>query len=145
MQKITYDAKAYINENPSVPATNKVQAADLNEIKTVVNANADATHTWVELARKTGAVSMNLPNNYRDLLVIIKLQGGDNTWLTINLPETLVSQFDSAMGFNSGYYRSASINAMGRVSVSSTSIILNQAYLNGNDVLSSTQWVVYYR
>lgn len=145
MQKITYDAKAYINENPSVPATNKVQAADLNEIKTVVNANADATHTWVELGRKTGAVSMNLPNNYRDLLVILKLQGGDNTWLSINLPEALLSQFDSSMGFNSGYYRSASINAMGRVSVSSTSIILNQAYLNGNDVLSSTQWVVYYR
>ena len=54
MQKITYDAKAYINENPSVPAINKVQAADMNEIKTVVNTNADATHTWVELGVKQG-------------------------------------------------------------------------------------------
>lgn len=145
MQKITYDAKAYINENPSVPATNKVQAADLNEIKTVVNANADATHTWVELGRKTGAGSITLPNDYRDLLAIIKLQGGDNTWLSIDLPEALLSQLENSMGFNSGYYRSAGINGMGRVSVNTTTISLSQAYLNGNDVLSTTDWVVYYR
>jgi hypothetical protein len=41
IQKITYSNKAYINENASIAATNKVQATDMNEIKSVVNNNAD--------------------------------------------------------------------------------------------------------
>ena len=146
MQKITYDAKAYINENPSVPAANKVQAADLNEIKTVVNANADATHNWIELGTKTGAVSMTLPNDYKEILVLMKIGGLQNLFLSILIPEIFISQIVGTMSFNSGYYRGASINAMGRVSVSSTSIVLNEAWYNGNtDALSTTQWVVYYR
>lgn len=145
MQKITYDAKAYINENPSVPAINKVQAVDMNEIKTVVNTNADATHTWVELGVKQGSGSITLPNDYKEILVIINLQDNANAWLTLNIPQNLIVNFTGSMGFNSGYYRSASLNAMGRVSVSSTTINLSQAYLNGTDVLSTTYMVVYYR
>jgi hypothetical protein len=38
LNQITYSNKADLNINPDVPATNKVQASDMNEIKTVVNA-----------------------------------------------------------------------------------------------------------
>lgn len=38
---ITYANKSYINQNQSVADTNKVNAADMNEIKSVVNANAN--------------------------------------------------------------------------------------------------------
>ena len=41
MSKITYTDKVALNENPSVADVNKVKASDLNEIKNVVNANAD--------------------------------------------------------------------------------------------------------
>lgn len=37
MAKITYDDKVYLNENSSVPAINKVQDVDMNEIKSVIN------------------------------------------------------------------------------------------------------------
>ena len=37
---ITYSDKSDINVNSSVPSTNKVQATDMNEIKSVVNNNA---------------------------------------------------------------------------------------------------------
>lgn len=40
---ITYSDKSDINVNSSVPSTNKVQATDMNEIKSVVNNNADVT------------------------------------------------------------------------------------------------------
>lgn len=40
MALITYADKATMNENSSVPTINKVRAADMNEIKSVVNANA---------------------------------------------------------------------------------------------------------
>lgn len=37
MAKITYNDKSYLNQNVSVPAINKVQDTDLNEIKNVIN------------------------------------------------------------------------------------------------------------
>ena len=39
MALITYDNKAFLNENSSVPDINKVKDTDMNEIKTVVNGN----------------------------------------------------------------------------------------------------------
>ena len=39
--KITYTDKQQLNANASVNAVNKCQATDMNEIKTVVNTNAD--------------------------------------------------------------------------------------------------------
>lgn len=41
MAKITYVDKVTMNENPDIPAINKCQAADMNEIKNVVNSNDD--------------------------------------------------------------------------------------------------------
>ena len=45
MGKITYADKTAINENTGVAATNKVQAADMNEIKSVVNGLIKNTQT----------------------------------------------------------------------------------------------------
>lgn len=41
VQTITYGNKSYLNENANIPATNKVQDTDMNEIKSVVNNNAN--------------------------------------------------------------------------------------------------------
>ena len=40
VQTITYGDKSFLNENANIPATNKVQDTDMNEIKSVVNNNA---------------------------------------------------------------------------------------------------------
>ena len=45
VQTITYDDKSYINLNADIPATNKVQDTDMNEIKSVVNNNASELTT----------------------------------------------------------------------------------------------------
>lgn len=39
LQNITFDNKSYINQNANVPNVNKVTDDDLNEIKSVINAN----------------------------------------------------------------------------------------------------------
>jgi hypothetical protein len=41
VQTITYGDKQYLNQNADIPATNKVQDTDMNEIKSVVNNNAN--------------------------------------------------------------------------------------------------------
>lgn len=48
MGKITYDNKVKINELTDVPAINKVQDVDMNEIKTSVNAIYDALGTGTD-------------------------------------------------------------------------------------------------
>ena len=50
MALITYQDKVTMNENPSIPVVNKVQAADMNEIKNAVNDN------WNELAKTIGTI-----------------------------------------------------------------------------------------
>lgn len=40
VQTITYGDKSFLNQNADIPATNKVQDTDMNEIKSVVNNNA---------------------------------------------------------------------------------------------------------
>lgn len=47
MALITYTDKATMNENADIPAVNKVQASDMNEIKSVVNANWNALGDYV--------------------------------------------------------------------------------------------------
>lgn len=41
IQTITYIDKQYLNQNADIPAINKVQDTDMNEIKSVVNNNAN--------------------------------------------------------------------------------------------------------
>jgi hypothetical protein len=45
VQTITYEDKQYLNENANISAINKVQDTDMNEIKAVVNNNANETNT----------------------------------------------------------------------------------------------------
>lgn len=40
--QITYNNKSFLNQNPSIPNANKVTDDDMNEIKSVVNANYQA-------------------------------------------------------------------------------------------------------
>lgn len=47
MALITYANKSTMNENASVPAVNKVQASDMNEIKNVVNGNWNALGDYI--------------------------------------------------------------------------------------------------
>lgn len=47
MSKITYANKTALNENTGVADANKVNANDMNEIKTVVNANDDTMNAMI--------------------------------------------------------------------------------------------------
>lgn len=74
MAKITYEDKVALNINPDIPDTNKCNASDMNEIKKVVNENANINEyltteqvigKWINgklLYRKIIDLG-NLPNN----------------------------------------------------------------------------------
>lgn len=48
MAKITYSTKVALNTNQSIADENKVNAADMNEIKSIVNSDADAIGTGTD-------------------------------------------------------------------------------------------------
>lgn len=143
MQTITYDTKSYINENPTVPATNKIQAVDMNEIKTVVNNNANETHTWTYLSSATGSSVINLPASFKELLCIVQVAGNTNILYTFNIPVGALSSTNK--GFNDGYYEGSTINSHVRVILTTTTASLSVAKLNNADSLSSSTLEVYYR
>lgn len=143
MQKITYAAKSYINENSSVPAANKVQATDMNEIKTVVNANADATHKWIALGDTTGTTALTLPQDFNEILAVVKVNNNNSVCIPIVIPEGAL--YSVAHGFNGGYYEVASVNAHARVLASLTSISIGGTTLNGSSTTNNSTMEVYYR
>lgn len=57
---IQYQNKAFINENASIPNTNKVTANDMNEIKTVVNTNYNELKK--EIVTNTNGTAIKYPD-----------------------------------------------------------------------------------
>ena len=63
VQTITYEDKQYLNQNADIPATNKVQDTDMNEIKSVVNNNATETSSnTTNISNITGQILWTNPN-----------------------------------------------------------------------------------
>ena len=69
MAQITYADKSTMNENSSIPAINKCQASDMNEIKSVVNANYNevgdlTTLTTTDKSSVVNAINEIYDDNY---------------------------------------------------------------------------------
>ena len=84
VQTITYGDKQYLNENADIPATNKVQDIDMNEIKAVVNNNANELINLqvVELfsGSTTGTVTLSdSATNYSYLEIFYEATGNYNS------------------------------------------------------------------
>lgn len=76
MNEITYQNKVALNENASIPDINKVKADDMNEIKSVVNANSQTssnnfglgTDTWTSSGTYAiGDIVVYNENTYKNL------------------------------------------------------------------------------
>jgi hypothetical protein len=80
MSKITYDDKVALNINSNIADINKVNASDMNEIKTVVNNNDDiltAIGTTVNLFGNVGGSSVGTFDLYSH---IVATKINYNTW-----------------------------------------------------------------
>lgn len=66
VQTITYDDKVYINENADIPAINKVTDDDMNEIKSVVNSNADNVGDLSDLETSDTSSIVNAINELKN-------------------------------------------------------------------------------
>ena len=68
MAQITYADKSTMNENSSIPAINKCQASDMNEIKSVVNGNYNEVGNITNLTTTDKSSVVNAINETSGLL-----------------------------------------------------------------------------
>lgn len=84
MSKITYTDKVALNENASVNDINKIKAADMNEIKSVVNANDDNVGTLSNLntTDKSNIVSAINEVNSKEVVLYNSTSGSTSASLS---------------------------------------------------------------
>lgn len=127
MAKITYDDKISINENADIPAINKCQASDMNEIKQVVNENDD----------KIGELQPNIITAELVNQMSVTAQSG-----TINLTDAVIvgnklSFADGKVIIGAGVSK-VKISGNMRVSSSGNSIGVNLNIFKNNDVYAAS-------
>lgn len=84
MALITYTDKVAMNANANIPAINKCQAADMNEIKSVVNTNADyLVNTGFAVVDETVCTSVSLASGSQTNALTIDISKSGYTPLGI--------------------------------------------------------------
>lgn len=123
-----------------------VTASDMNDMQDIINANIttaiNSALSWKFLGEKSGQDAIALPETFNELLCIVKINNSNTYEIPLLVPATHLST--TPQSFNGGYYANASGSAYCRVSVSSISANLQQAYLNGSPG-SGSKVYYYYR
>lgn len=95
MAQITYADKSTMNSNSSIPAINKCQASDMNEIKSVVNSNYTELRNAID---DINIISVGLTANTN-----INVSA---TWTYYNVPlNTTIVSIGNKLTFNSSTHR----------------------------------------
>lgn len=106
VQIITYGDKSYLNQNADIPATNKVQDTDMNEIKTVVNNNANETsNNTTNISNITGQILWTNPSPSSAIssATTITLSSSDYDVLEVFYNQTINGDQNYSNKFLKGY------------------------------------------
>ena len=162
---VEFQDKTNLSTNPQVPEINKVVDSNMNELKDVANTNANnigdleslkATNKEslvnainsslnpVFLSEASGTNSVELPDEFNELFVIVTVNNNAQLSYLFNIPKAILSSL--SIGSNQGYV-ATSINVAGhcRISASLSEISLLSAVSNGTNVTSNSSISVYYK
>lgn len=140
VQTITYGDKSYLNQNADIPATNKVQDIDMNEIKSVVNNNANEFNSFkqeliptVLYENQSGSTSnITLNDNISNYTFYeITFSRGGKGYNTVRMSTNFLTNVCLMTSFYGGnLYRIYMTN----ISISGTTLTINYGrYLNVAD------------
>ena len=129
----------------TLAATPTAVRSAYNRASTALTTAESKVGAWTAVGSATqGNASQDLPDNFSELLCIVKVDNNDNLLIPIVVPQPFLTT--SEKGFNGGYSSGASsIAAAARVLVTTTTIKLGQAYLNNANKLTTSYLLVYYR
>lgn len=147
ISKITYTNKQDLSTT-SVADANKVKASDLNEIKTVVNNNADEltnATTWTLIGTTSGNTEISLPSGWTDLYACISLGTSTSLYHTVITNSVFVGTTNKQLRF--GYYLTSTSRAGGSIYItdSGTKAKTLENFLDDSNVLTNTTTYWYYK
>lgn len=155
LNKIQTDARTEIGTLSSLTTSTKTNlVAAINEVDSHADSNANAITSintilstlmqWKLAGSVTGGTNtVTLPENFNELLIIIRIADNASVNININIPYTALTTAET--GFNGGYYQGSNVNAHARALVTTTTAKIGIARLNNNDALNTTSMRVYYR
>lgn len=155
LNKIQTDARTEIGTLSSLTTTSKTDLVSaINEIDghadtnttniASINTLLSTLMQWKLAGSVTGGTNtVTLPENFNELLIIIRIADNASVNVNINIPYTALTTAE--VGYNGGYYQSSGVNAYARTLVTTTTAKIGIARLNNNDTLSTTSMRVYYR
>lgn len=117
MSKITYANKTALNENTGVADANKVNASDMNEIKTVVNANDDTMNAMIvneQSNSTTNTYSCDYINKIGKKLWEGNFTSGDITVPNLSEYTAIAVNLDGVLCFGNRFYGSCSVMEYGQ-------------------------------
>ena len=110
-----------------------------NEISTLNSSLTEkANKSWTYVDSKTGAIAIDLPNAWNEILITCNVHGETNR-TTVVIPYELVSS--NYNGFSFGNFGTSYFVG----NVKTTSVVLTNANWGGTDVRTNTDVTVYYR
>ncbi len=128
MAKITYTDKVTMNENADIPAINKCQAADMNEIKSVVNENDTNVGTLSNLQTPVITSIVDAINSLLPV-VLYNNDAGSNDTITLSDSAANYSYLEIFYRSNDNMYQSVKVYNPNGKNVSLFSTTTNYANL----------------
>ena len=97
---------------------------------------------WQLLASNVSAsTSTSLPSSFDDVMIEVYLN--QETRLNIHTNSRQLSS--TTIGIRNGYYLINDISGCASINISTSSVSINEAYINLNNVKSNTTYSVYYK
>ena len=98
---------------------------------------------WKSLGSTTGGEVITFPNDFNEILAMVKVDNNDGVFIPIIINKEVLSTTNH--GFNGGYYGTSSTNSRVRIMANTTSAYLGSADLNGNSSTNNTTVNWFYR
>lgn len=95
---------------------------------------------WKLVGSETGTTSIDLPNSFNELYIEI---GNGNVIYNFNIPSIVLSS--TAKTYREGYFSSGVYGGGGYISITSSSVQIQDFMINGDNVTSTSTIIVYYR
>lgn len=111
MAKITYTDKETLNEIPSIPAKNKVQASDMNEIKNAVNQNELKVLLIVDSSAPAECSTGDM--YYNTTTKLIYTATGTNTWGSTGVNPTQNTLYIDSTNKSTYFYDGSDLISVG--------------------------------
>ena len=111
MAKITYTDKEALNEIPSIPAKNKVQAEDMNEIKKAVNQNELKVLLIVDSSAPAECSTGDM--YYNTTTKLIYTATGTNTWGSTGVNPTENTLYIDSTNKSTYFYNGSDLISVG--------------------------------